>query len=448
VLFADKFEESEPIQGDGLVGRVPPPAAAVEPQRNVPLTRFGIYHRFQRMSVYTDLGVDPIINAAGASTRVGGPLMHPAAAAAMAEASRACVPLDRLQGAASSIIADVTGAEAGYVTAGAAAGLTLAAAACIAGLDPARMDRLPDTSGLPNEIVVCREQRNGYDHALRAAGARLVEVGMNEQVAGAGVRRTEAWEIEAALCERTVAVAYFATPGSQPPPEEVAAVCRRRGVPLIVDAAGQLPPASNLRRFIDAGADLVAFSGGKGLRGPQSTGILAGRRDLIMSVALQHLDLDEHWSTWDPPANLIDRARLVGLPRHGIGRGFKVAREEIAALLVALRCFAAGDYRADIRRYAAYLRTVADELADVPGIEPHLIGGPDEDRFPTLEVRLDEARLGFTAFEANRRLRSGSPAVYVNESLLHQGVLVLIALGLDEDSVAPLVERLRAVLAG
>ena len=138
------------------------------------------------MSVYAQFGVQPIINAAGASTRVGGPLMHPAAAAAMVEAARESVPLDRLQDAASRLIAGVTGAEAGYVTAGAAAGLTLSAAACVAKLDIGIMDRLPDTGGLPNEIVVSREQRNGYDHALRAAGARLVEVGMNERVAAPG----------------------------------------------------------------------------------------------------------------------------------------------------------------------------------------------------------------------------------------------------------------------
>jgi D-glucosaminate-6-phosphate ammonia-lyase len=261
------------------------------------------------MNVYAQFGLEPIINAAGTSTRVGGPLMHPKAIAAMAEAAWACVPLDRLQGAASSVIAEVTGAEAGYVTAGAAAGLTLSAAACLAGLEIGIIDRLPDTSGLPNEIILSREQRNGYDHALRAAGARLIEVGMNERVAGAGVRRTETWEFEAAMSDRTVAVAYFATPDSAPPLEEVAAVCRQRGVPLIVDAAGQLPPAANLRRFVAAGADLVTFSGGKGLRGPQSTGIVAGRRDLIMSIALQHLDLDEHWSTWNPPEKLIDRAQ-------------------------------------------------------------------------------------------------------------------------------------------
>jgi D-glucosaminate-6-phosphate ammonia-lyase len=400
------------------------------------------------MNVYAQFGLEPIINAAGASTRVGGPLMHPAAAKAMMEAAGACVALDQLQGAASQIIAEATGAAAGYVTAGAAAGLTLSAAACLARLDIAVMDRLPDTSGLPNEIVISREQRNGYDHALRAAGAQLVEVGMNELVAGAGVRRTEVWEYDAAITDRTVAVAYFANPESAPPVEEVAARCRQRGLPLIVDAAGQLPPAANLRRFIDAGADLVTFSGGKGLRGPQSSGILAGRRDLIMSVALQQLDLDEHWSVWNPPDNLIDRAKLRGFPRHGIGRGFKVAREEIVALLVALQCFVAGDYHDDIGRCGRYLRSVADGLAGVRRVKAHISGGLDDDRFPLLELTLDEAELGVTAFEVSRRLRAGTPAVYVNENRLHQGVLVLHALGLEERLIQPLTQRLRDVLGG
>jgi L-seryl-tRNA(Ser) seleniumtransferase len=400
------------------------------------------------MNVYAEFGLEPIINAAGASTRVGGPLMHPAAAKAMLEAAGSCVALDQLQGAASRIIAEATGAEAGYVTAGAAAGLTLSAAACLARLDIAIMDRLPDTSGLPNEIVISREQRNGYDHALRAAGARLVEVGMNELVAGAGVRRTEAWEYDAAITDRTVAVAYFANPDSAPPVEEVAQLCHERGVPLIVDAAGQLPPAANLRRFVDAGADLVTFSGGKGLRGPQSSGILAGRRDLIMSVALQQLDLDEHWSVWNPPHNLIDLARLRGFPRHGIGRGFKVAREEIVALLVALRCFLAGDYRDDIARCCGHLRSVGEGLEGQRGVKTQLVGGIDEDRFPVLELTLDEAALGLTAFEVSRRLRAGSPAVYVNENRLQEGVLVLHALGLEERLIEPLTQRMSEVLGG
>ena len=249
------------------------------------------------------------------------------------------------------------------------------------------------------------------------------------------------------MSDRTVAVVYFATPDSAPPLEEVAALCRQRGVPLIVDAAAQLPPAENLRRFVAAGADLVTFSGGKGLRAPQSTGIVAGRRDLIMSIALQHLDLDEHWSTWSPPEHLIDRARLRGFPRHGIGRGFKVAREEIVALLVALRCFVAGEYRADIERFRGYLRTVADGLADVSGLRATISGGSENDRYPVLEIVVDEARLGINAFELSRRLKCGAPSVYVNESRLHEGVLVVYAIGLEERLIDPLIERLRAVVA-
>jgi L-seryl-tRNA(Ser) seleniumtransferase len=256
------------------------------------------------------------------------------------------------------------------------------------------------------------------------------------------------WEYEAAITDRTVAVAYFANPESAPPVEEVATLCHERGVPLIVDAAGQLPPAANLQRFIDAGADLVTFSGGKGLRGPQSSGILAGRRDLIMSVALQQLDLDEHWSVWSPPDNLIDLSKLRGFPRHGIGRGFKVAREEIVALLVALRRFLAGDYREDIARYYGNLRSVADGLVAVQGVKTHLIGGVDEDRFPMLELALDETALGISAFEVSRRLRTGTPTVYVNENGLQEGVLILHAAGLEERLIEPLTQRLREVLGG
>jgi L-seryl-tRNA(Ser) seleniumtransferase len=165
-----------------------------------------------------------------------------------------------------------------------------------------------------------------------------------------------------------------------------------------------------------------------------------------MSIALQHLDLDEHWSTWTPPEHLIDRARLRGFPRHGIGRGFKVAREEIVALLVALRCFVAGDYRADITRYHANLRTIADGIADSPGLHATIVGNPDEDRIPLLELAVDEARLGRTAFEITRRLRCGSPSVYLNEGRLHEGVLLLNPLGLEDRLVEALIERLRAVV--
>ncbi|HEY7310735.1 MAG TPA: aminotransferase class V-fold PLP-dependent enzyme, partial [Gemmataceae bacterium] len=241
------------------------------------------------MGVYHELGLRPIINASGAVTRLGGAPMPAAVLEAFVAAAGDWIPLDELQAGASRVIAEVTGAEAGLVTSGAAAALTLGAAAILTGQDLGRMDRLPDCSGFPHEFVVAREQRNGYDHAVRAAGARLVEVGFNEVVANAGVRRTETWEYEAAFTADTAGVLYVHAPDSRPPLREVVEAAHRRGLPVLVDAAGELPPRRHLRSLFETGADLVAFSGGKAIGGPQGSGILAGKRDLIMAAVLQHL---------------------------------------------------------------------------------------------------------------------------------------------------------------
>ena len=179
----------------------------------------------------------------------------------MVEASRHCVDIAELQAAASRVIAEITGSEAGYVTSGAAAGLLLGAAACVTGLDPGKMNRLPDTTGMKDEIVMVRSQRNFYDHAIRGAGVRIVEVGLPDRFAGAGVRDAEGWEIDQAIGERTAAVFYVASASARPPLAEVVKIAHGRGVSVLVDAAAQLPPADNLRRFVALGADLVAFSG-------------------------------------------------------------------------------------------------------------------------------------------------------------------------------------------
>ncbi|MEE3215142.1 MAG: L-seryl-tRNA selenium transferase, partial [Pseudomonadota bacterium] len=294
-------------------------------------------------NVYDRLGVRTIINASGPATRLSGSIMLPEAAQAMKEASQYCVDIAELQGRACEIIADITGAEAGYVTSGAAAGLLLGTAACVTGLNPDKMNRLPDTSGMKNEVIMARSHRNFYDHAVRSVGIRLVEVGISDRFSGAGVRDTEPWEIAAAITEQTAAICYVAYEHTEPPLTEVVRVAGVAGVPVIVDAAGQLPPASNLRRFIADGADLVVFSGGKALRGPQSSGILCGRRDLISAAALQHLDLDIYWEQWNPPTALIDKDELPGAPHHGIGRPCKVGKEEIVGLLTALQLFAQED---------------------------------------------------------------------------------------------------------
>ena len=202
----------------------------------------------QTRSVYSEFGVRTIINVAGSATRVGGAQMPPEVMRAMADAALESVSMMELHAAASRHIAAATGAEAGFITAGASAGLTLGTAAILAGLDLVKMERLPDTTGMKNEFIISREHRNGYDHAIRVALAKLIEVGLNEQLAGAGVRRTEAWEYEAAITDRTAGIAYVLTGNSQPPLDQVVAVARKHGLPVLVDAAGQLPACAGSSR--------------------------------------------------------------------------------------------------------------------------------------------------------------------------------------------------------
>lgn len=323
------------------------------------------------------MGVSVIVNGKGTATRLGGGVMQPEVSAAMVEASGASVDMVALQAAAGARIAAVTGAESGLVTSGAAAGLLLAAAASMARLDLAAMARLPRVRGLADEVVMVRSQRNAYDHAVRTAGARIVEVGLPDRFAGAGERDAEAWEIAAAIGPRTAAVLWVAGERALPALGEVVDVAHERGVPVIVDAAAELPPQANLRRFIEVGADLVVFSGGKALGGPQASGILAGRRELVMSAALQMLDLDMAFEVFQPPAAFIDRALLPGLPRNGVGRACKVGKEEIAGLLVALERFVAEGDEARSARWALPLREIVDGLPGLPlrfedGVVPRL----------------------------------------------------------------------------
>ncbi len=390
------------------------------------------------MSVWKQWGLEPIINASGAVTRLGGAPMPPEVLEAYVLASRESVPLDQVQGLASRVLAQHTGAEAGLVTSGAAAALTLGSAAILAGYDLSRIEKLPNTEGLANEFVVAREQRNGYDHAVRAAGVRLVEVGFHEIIAGSGVRRVEAWEYEAAIGPRTAGVLYVQDRDARPPLAEVVAVAHRHGLPVLVDAAGELPPRANLRRFLEQGADLVAFSGGKAIRGPQGTGLLVGRRELIGSAALQLLDLDEHWELWQPPPELIERDRLRGLPRHGIGRGFKVSKEQILAVLTALDRFVHSPV--EIKIPLILLERLAQQLAGIPC---QLCLPLEEESMPTLEIQVVKQ----SAIEVCRRLRHGSPPIYVGHGKLDRGRLIIDPLHLDEQTLPRLAQRLREELS-
>jgi len=391
--------------------------------------------------VYQGLGVRLRINAAGALTRLGGAVMAPEVVAAMAAASRASVDIGELQDAASARIARATGAEAGLVTTGAAAALTLAAAAAIARWDVAKMAALPHADSFPHDILIPRTHRTGYAHALAASGARLVDIGHNDRGTGAGVRGLEAWEIETALQPSVVAVAFSANATSLVDLPTVATVCRANGIPVIVDAAAQLPPKENLKRFIAMGADLVAFSGGKALGGPQASGILAGRRDLVASALLQQLDMDVSPETWTPPS-MVDRANLRGVPHHGIGRGFKAGKEEIVGLLTALERFVNADDAADNEALAVRLRTIAALLKGIAGITVALVPAAKTGRVPVLEITVPDA-LALSA-----RLQRGDPPVHLSERHAARGVLTLDPQVLLPEHDAPLAAAIRAQFNG
>jgi len=397
-------------------------------------------------NIYRQRGVRTLINAKGPATRISGGIMRPEVIAAMAEAAGHCVDMAELEAHASQVIADVTGAEAGYVASGAAACLLLATAACVTGLEPGRMARLPETAGMKSEIIVVRSQRNFYDHAVRAAGIRLVEVGLPDRYAGAGVRDAEPWEIADAVTDLTAAVFYVADRLARPSLREVVKVAHAAGVPVIVDAAAQLPPQANLRRFIAEGADLVAFSGGKAINGPQATGILCGRRDLVMAAALQHLDFDMLWEQWSPPPTLIDKARLKGVPQHGIGRPCKVGKEQIIGLLTALELFVAEGDAARHRRWHTLAEAVADGLRRLPGCQIALEGIDSIEEVPAVALSLPKGGK-LSALDLVIALQNGSPSIQADPILCDRGVVTFSPTCLqpgEPELIAAAVQRLVA----
>jgi L-seryl-tRNA(Ser) seleniumtransferase len=398
----------------------------------------------QAAALYAALGVPRVINACGPNTRLSGGRTAPAVAAAMAAAGAATVDMIALQAAASRAIAAATGAEAGIVTAGASAAVLLGAAACMARLDPAAMNRLPDTAGMPDGFVVVRSQRNMYDRALRAAGGRIVEVGVPDRISGPGVRDAAPWEIAEAIEEgRTAAVYYLAHPNSEPPLPEVARAAHARGVPVLVDAAAQLPPRENLRRFLAEGADLVAFSGGKAIGGPQASGILCGRRDLVGSALVQMLDLDLPEAQFRAPEEFAPLNGLRGLPHHGIGRSCKVGKEEVVGLLTALRLFAEEDPAARTARWTARLETVARSAGAIAGAGLVLVPDGAKPGVPLLELRFAGGAGAAAAAEA--RLRAHRPvAVHLDAARWRAGVLAVNPTALAEEDLPALGAALAA----
>jgi len=336
--------------------------------------------------IYERIGVRRLINARGTHTRLGGTLMRPEVAEAMQAAAGAYVVLDELQDRASEVIARATGLEAGMVTGGAEAGLLLGTAAILAGTDPSKIAALPDTSGLTrSEAIMHRAHRNGYDHALRAAGATVVDIGYGGS--------TLPYQLRSALNERTALVMYLMSPWANQGALSLPQTCEiahEAGVPVLVDAAAMLPPASNLTRFVAEGADLVTFSGGKGLMGPQSSGILAGRADLIRA------------------------ARLNGSPYHSVGRSAKAAKEDIVGLIVALENYLERDHEADIAGWRAQAEYMLEHLRDFPGVAASYLHDGREHPVPRVELVFD-ASTGIDAHQLVLAMEEHDPRIFLFE---------------------------------
>lgn len=304
----------------------------------------------------------------------------------MAWAAQHYFDISELQAKIGSRLAELTRNEAAYVTSGAAAGLVLATAACIAGKDAARIAKLPAVADeLPNEVIVHRFQRNHYDNNVRTAGATFVEIGQH--------RATHLWELEDAIGRRTAAILYFAGPYEGPnllPLDKVLAVAKQAGIPVIVDAAAQIPPAANLWTLTQMGADLVLFSGGKTLGGPQNTGLIVGRKDLVEACA------------------------LLGSPNYAIGRPMKVGKEEMVGLLAAVEFYLERGEKEQRECCEARASRLVSGLNGVPGLHVRR-------RFPNFKVQplaevlveIDERQAGCGRDEIVGRLARGQPRIEV-----------------------------------
>ncbi len=290
------------------------------------------------MVTYSDLGVRPIINALGTVTSIGGSIMGDEVLQAMVEAGKSFVSIRELQEAAGAYISRRLGVDSAFICAGSASGMAIAAAACIAGTNPQLRARLPDTEGIKNEIIMLKAMRFRFDQAFRISGAKIVEVGWPDSVAP--------WEFEEAFSQKTVAVAYVvetARPGLMAL-DDLMRISHAQGIPVIVDAAAEIPPRENITHFFTRGADLTIFSGGKDICGPQSTGLIIGRN------------------------KLIEACRFNSSPNFAIGRGMKVGKEEIMGFITALDLWLAQDFSREMEEWEEQVTTIIRCFSSTPGI--------------------------------------------------------------------------------
>lgn len=341
----------------------------------------------ESMKVYTRLGLRPIINASGTYTHLGGSLMPQEVLDAMNEAARHYVPIRDLVKATGEHIAQLTGNPAALVTTGAAGAIFVGTAACIAGDDPDKAKRLPFTDGMKNEVVVQPLHVAGWTRQCEAAGARLVVAEYPDQLERAINGRT-------AMIYFLVADKHFGAQrdvpgatGGKVPLEECIAIAKKARVPLLVDAAAELPPAASLSSYTKLGVDLVAFSGGKGLRGPQNAGLLLGRPDLVEAAA------------------------KFQSPYSGIGRDLKVSKETMIGMVAAVERYVKVDHETEWNSWKSQVDHVKSVMDKVPGVESGYVPREITNHVPRLWVKWDEKAFNFSRADCFQALQEGEPSI-------------------------------------
>ncbi len=331
-------------------------------------------------AVYRNIGVRPVVNARGTFTIITGSQTLPSVKEAMDEASRSFVQMDELMEGVGKRLAEITGAPWGIVTAGCCAALTHCTSAAVAGTNPERMQRLPDLTGMKNEVIIPEYSRNVYDHAIRMVGTKIITVNSTD-------------ELEKAFNERTAMAYILAGPGDEGPlgTAVVAEACQRHNVPLIVDAAAEILTMPNVH--LKRGATAVAYSGGKCIRGPQAAGLLLGDK------------------------NLLQAAWVNSAPHHAFGRSLKVGKEEIMGMLAAVEAWTKRDYDGEMKLWESWLDGIASNLKKIDGVSTRI--EPPEglsNKTPILRIEWDGAKLGITGEDVRAHLLDTEPRIVLGSA--------------------------------
>lgn len=352
-----------PLVG-GLIGASPVPAAAA---------------RRGGRDYFREMGLRPFINAAGTYTAMTASLMLPEVMEAIAYASKHYVMLDELHDRVGERIATLLKCEAVMVTAGAASALTLGTAAVLTGTDRQKIVDLPNLAAMKSEVIIQKSHRFGYDHAVRNCGVRLVEVETRE-------------ELEEAINEKTAMMLFYNNNNKEGriQDEEFVRLGKKHAIATFNDAAADVPPVDNLWKYTGMGFDLVTFSGGKGIRGPQSAGLLLGRKDLIAAARLNA-----------PPNG------------NTVGRGMKVNKEEMLGMLVALELYLEKDHDREMREFEKRAEEIRKSAAAVPGVKAEIFVPEVANHVPHVHISWDASEKAMTPAEAVKALRDGEPSIAI-----------------------------------